>query len=281
MGNLVTLSLNMIPPSANFHPNALIQRLSLMPQLEILGITFSSHFPSGDIERQLSRTTLITTHVTLPSLRWFAFLGASAYLEALPPRITIPLLERLQVHFFNQLTYSIPNLQQLISAAGNPRLNTATLRFTMNYIVVMVYPYKGARMFTLEMSLAARHLDWQVACMAQVFHTLRTTFSVLEDLTLMYLRRSLSLEWNNEADRAQWRELLVSFDKVNTLQVDHELVWKLSHSLQPSEGESPTEQLPELQEISYPGTRPLRDAFTLFVDARQIAGHPITVIHPH
>src|SRR5713226_1941040 len=219
MGNLVTLSLSMIPPSAYFHPNALLLRLSLMPQLEIFGITFNSHFPSGDIKRQLLRTP-ITMHVTLPSLRWFAFHGASAYLEALLPRITVPLLERLQVNFLNQLTYSTPNLQQFMTAA-DLRLNTATLRFTMDCIVIMVYPpHKVARMFTLEMSLDSRHLDWQVACMAQVFHTLRTMFSVLEHLTLEYCRHSISSEWNNEADRTQWRELLGSFNNLKTLHVD-------------------------------------------------------------
>ena len=79
-------------------------------------------------------------HITLPSLHWFSFQGTIAYLEALLPRITIPLLESLQVCFFNQLTYSIPNLQQLMSAAGNLRFNTATLTFAMDYLVLIVYP---------------------------------------------------------------------------------------------------------------------------------------------
>ena len=40
MGNLVTLSLCLIPPSAYFHPDDLLQRLSHLPQLEILGVSF-------------------------------------------------------------------------------------------------------------------------------------------------------------------------------------------------------------------------------------------------
>ena len=78
MGNLVTLSLNSIPPSAYFHPSTLIQRLSLMPQLEILGILFNSHFPSRDIERQLFHKPIIS-RPTLSNLHWFGFQGASAY----------------------------------------------------------------------------------------------------------------------------------------------------------------------------------------------------------
>jgi len=280
MGNLVTLALNLIPPSAYFHPNALLQRLSVMPQLEILGITFNSHFPSGDIRRQLLRMP-ITMHATLPSLRWFAFQRASGYLEALLPRVTIPLLDRLQVLFFNQLTYSIPNLQQIISDAENLRLNNCTLSFGMEYLFVVVYPHKeaGLLLFTFQMNLGGKHLDWQVACAAQAFHMLRERFSELEDLTLEYRRHSISSEWNDEADRTQWRELLGSFNNLKTLCVDIELVGQLSRSLQPSDGESPTELLPELQELSYSGGS-LDDAFMPFVDARRKAGCPVALIRP-
>src|SRR5258708_3973365 len=275
MGNLVTLSLNKIPPSAYFHPNALLLRLSVMPQLEIFGIAFDSHSPSGDIEGQLLRTPIVTP----PSLRWFGFQGGIAYFEALLPRITTPPLETLQGKFFDQLTYSIPNLQQFMRAAGNLRLNAARLTCSMDCLVVTVYPHKGASMFTLEMELGGRHLNWQVACTAQVLHMLRARISVLEHLTLEYGRHSISSdsEWNNEADRIQWRELLGSFDNLRTLYVDLALVGQLSRSLQPSNGESPTELLPELQELSYTGGWYLHDAFTPFVDARRKAGCRMTV----
>ena len=278
MGNLVTLSLNMIPPSSYFHPNAMLQRLSLMPQLETLAITFNSHFPSGDIQRQLLRTPIMT-RATVPNLRWFAFQGASAYLEALLPWTTIPLLERLQVYFFNQLTYSILHLQQFMSTSGNLRLNTVELTFCDDCLWVAAYPHKEAKLFTLDMMLGGRHLDWQVACTAQVFHTLRTKFSVVEHLTLEYSRHVISSEWNDEADRTQWRELLGALGKVKTLCVDKALVEQLSRSLQPSKGELPTELLPELQELSCSELSFSLDAFMPFVDARQKAGRPVTVIH--
>ncbi|KAF8468671.1 hypothetical protein DFH94DRAFT_856853 [Russula ochroleuca] len=294
MGNLVTLSHNLIPHSAYFHPYALLQRLSLMPQLETLGIFFNSHFPSRDIERQLLRTR-ITTSVTLPNLQWLGFQGASAYLEALLSQVTIPLLETLQVYFFNQLTYSIPHLQQFISTAGNLRLEIATLSFLEDYVKMKAYPDKEAKMFALCVHLGGRHLDWQVASAARVFHTLGTIFSAVDHLTLESDRHVMSSEWNNEADRTQWRELLGSFVNVNTLSVGGELVGQLSHALQPGEGESPTELLPELHELHEPD-RPEppdepgelsdsamgapSDVFSSFIDARQKAGHPVSLIHP-
>jgi hypothetical protein len=277
MGNLITLSLSTIPPSAYFHPNALLQRLSLMPQLETLGITFHNYYPSRDVERQLMHMPIMM-RVTFPNLRWLAFQGASAYLEALLPWVTIPLLEKIQVYFFNQLTYSIPHLQQFMSTAGNLRPKTATLTFGKDYLHVKAYPHKGTRISTLSMLLSGRHLDWQVASTAQVFHTLGTVFSAVEHLTLESDRHFMSSEWNNEADPTQWRDLLGAFGNVKTLQVGYGLVEQLSRALQPGEGESPTELLTKLQELSYFSIGASHNEFTLFVDACQKAGRPITMV---
>ena len=277
MGNLVTLSLNQIPPSASFHPNALLQWLSLLPQLEILGISFNSHFPGRDIERQLLLTP-IRTRVTLPNLYWLGFQGASAYLEALLPWVTIPLLERLQVYFFNQMTYSLPQLQQFMSTARNLRLKTATLTFHEDYVNMKACPDMETKMFTLSVDLGGRRLNWQVASAAQISHALRTVFSAAEYLTLEYGKHFRSAEWIDEADRTQWRELFRSLDKVKTLHVDYRLVYQVSRALQPGEGESPAELLPELQELSYSAKGTLHNVFAVFIDARQKAGRPVTVI---
>ena len=39
--------------------------------------------------------------------------------------------------------------------------------------------------------------------------------SVVEDLTLDYRKDSILAEWDNEADRSQWRQLLRPFEKVS------------------------------------------------------------------
>ena len=279
MRNLVTLSLNLIPSSAYFHLDALLQRLSSIPQLKILGIIFNSPFLSRDIERQSSRIPR-TTQVALPNLRWLGFKGTSAYLEALLAHVTVPLLEKLQVYFFNQLSYSIPHLQQSMRAAENLRIKTITLSFREDYLNVRAYPYKGAKLYTLSTELSGRNVDWQVASAAQVFRELSTASSAVEHLTLEHARRIVSSEWHNEADRTQWRELLGSFRNVKTLFVDGEFVGQVSCALQPDEGESPTELLPELQELSYSAIDSSLDVFARFIDARQKAGRPVTMIRP-
>jgi hypothetical protein len=279
-GNLVTLNLGMIPRSVYFRPNALLQRLLLMPQLEILGIFFNSDILRGDMERQLLHTT-ITTRITLPNLRRFGFQGANAYLEALLPWITMPLLERLQVYFFNQPTYSIPHLQQLTDNTGNLRLKYARLTFYDDHVGMIVYPHKEAKMYTLDMSLIGRNFDWQVDSAAQVCRMLRTVLFEVEHLVLDYERHNISLWWGAVAHRTHWRELLGTFDNAKTLYLRFWLVEQLARALQSGEEESSTELLPELQELSYltvQGTGASYDAFAGFIDERQKAGRPVTVV---
>jgi hypothetical protein len=100
----------------------------------------------------------------------------------------------------------------------------------------------------------------------------------VERLTLKYDGPTISWRYI-EPDRTQWRELLGSFVNVKTLFVDGRLVEQLSGALQPGTGESPTELLPELQELSCPAMAPLFDAFTPFIDARQKAGSYVTMIN--
>ena len=192
MGNLVTLWLTSIPSSGFFHPNILLQRLSLMPQLETLGIAFSCYNPSR--ERQLLHTLIMMPRVTLPNLHWLMFTGTSAYLEALLSGITTPLLERFQACFCNRMIYFIPHLRQFMSTARNVRLKTATVSFREHRLWLEAYPHNGDRMYALQMALGGKHLDWQVVSAAQVFRALKAVFSTVEHLTFQYDRHFVSSE---------------------------------------------------------------------------------------
>jgi hypothetical protein len=279
---LVTLFLSPIPLSAYFPPNDFLSILAVLPQLEILGIAFLYPIPNRDVEWQLLHMPIMT-RVTLPNLRWFLFKGVCAYLEALLPHITTPLLEMLQIVFFNQLTISLPCLRQFTTTTEKLRFHCARLKFDEKTFSVGACPREwGAAIEPLFTTVDCAHLDWQVASLAQISTALRTIFSVVEDLTLEYSRSSISPEWHNEADRAQWRELLRSFSNVKTLSVPDGLIGELSRSLQLDDGESPTELLPELKELSFPASSESNpdadDAFTAFAQARQNAGHSFVLV---
>jgi len=276
--DVVTLSLQEIHSYANFRLNDLFDILSLLPQLESLTIGFHSPFPNRDVRTQLIQASNII-HLTLPNLRHFAFEGVSTYLEMLLPRMTAPLLGQLRVHFFNQLTFSVPCLRDFMSKSRNLRFNNATFSFYDWGIVVMLYPRERSRgMYALNMHVFCRHLDWQVSSVAQIFTVLSPVFSEVVDFTLVYSEHPSSPEWHYEADRAQWRDLLRSFSNVKTLFVPEGLTRELSRSLRPADGESPVDLLPDLKELEYSTYRSTSDVFSSFIDARQLAGRPVTLV---
>ena len=275
--SLVTLWLYMHHPSTYFHPNTLLRWLSFMPQLETLAVYFQFPVPNRDVKRQLTHMP-ITTPITLPNLHNLWFQGVGTYLEALVHRITAPRLEKLRIWFFNQLTFSVTRLLQIVNATENLTFESAKFLFSDKHLLVMVYPHEPEEgempVYALSIAVFCWHLDWQVSSAAQIFNSLSPLFSAVEHLTLQHEVHSQSPEEHNEADRTEWRQLLGSFRNAKTLRVDEGLVGELSRCLELDDGELPLELLPELQELIYFGSG---DAFTSFIDSRQDTGRPITL----
>jgi len=273
---LVVLTLTIGHPAAYFQPNILLQCISLMPQLEILVIHFLFPVPNRDVERQLIMQTVtpITTPITLPNLRRFWFRGASAYCEAIIRRIPAVYLEGLHIQFFEQLTYSVPHLVQFINTTENFRFDSVEIEFFDKRVCLDLYPREtGVSAFTIK--IFSWNLDWQVSSVAKLSIALNQLYSTVEHLFLEHKIHWQSSEEHNEVDRSEWRKLLSSFSNVKTLSVADGLVAGFSRCLHLEDGELPLELLPELQELTYSGSR---DAFIPFIDARQAAGRPVTLV---
>ena len=274
---LNTLCLFMAQPSTYFHPNTLLQWVSFMPQLETLAIRFPSPVPNCEIERQLSHIP-ITTAVTLPNLRIFSFSGVRTYLEGLICRVATPRLEMLRLNFSNQLTFSVPRCLQFVNATENLMFKSAKFKFADEKVEVKVYSQEEAEMYTLKIDVNCWHLDWQVSSAAQISNSLSPAFSAVEHLTLEHEAHVQSSEEHDEADPSEWRKLLGSFRNAKTLHIASGLVEELSCCLKTDGGELPLELLPELQELTYSGSGDTGNVFTSFVNARQDAGHPLTLV---
>ena len=238
---LVTLHLAIMHPSAYFQPNALLQWISFMPQLENLMIAFAFPVPNRDVKRQLTHTP-ITTHITLPNLRLFWFRGVSAYLEAVICRMTTPRLENMQIRLFKQLTFSVPRLSQFMDTTENIRFDEAVIMFQEKQIHVGM-SFREANTYSFVITVHCWHLDWQISSVAQICNALSQVFSAVERLTLRHYAHGQSSEEHNDVDRIEWHNLLRSFSNVKTLRVDNGLVKELSRSLQPDDGELPLEQI--------------------------------------
>ena len=273
---LSKLHLIMVHPPTYFHPNALLQSISLMPHLETLKMIFLFSIPNRDVERQLTHSPIIA-HITLPNLHCFHFQGVSTYLEALVHRITSPRLKELNINFFNQLTFSVPRLLQFIDTAEDLRFSNAVLTFSGKSVGARV-SHGESKVYSLGLVVKCCHLDWQASSMAQISSSLSQIFSAVEYLVLQHMVHNDSSEVHNEVDPTEWRQLLRSFSNVKTLRVEKGLFKDLSRCLELEDVEFPFELLPQLQELRYFGSSDTGDAFTSFVDTRRNAGRPITLV---
>jgi hypothetical protein len=273
---LVTLYLLRIPASAYFPPSHLRTQLSLMAQLETLFIEFQSPImiPNRDVESQ-SRQTPDMTQVTLPNLRWFEFRGLSAYSEGLVARISVPSLSFLHVEFFNQLSFTFSHLLQFTQSSENLRFTAVQVSFSARALSLHGFPWKWDT--PLELQIKCSHLDSQVASGVQLFGTLSPVLSVVEQVTFSYQEHNQSSESHSNVDRRQWRELLRPFTNVKTIHVQDDLVSQIFRSLPSEDGEPPLELLPDLEEVGHSGEGDVRDAFTTFLNERQVSGHPVSL----
>jgi hypothetical protein len=275
---LILLEMLNIPPSAYFQPSYLVERISSMPQLEGLSVGFTAPTPTRHVERQALHA-LTGMRLTLPNLRRLIFRGVNAYLEELLARINTPLLEDLKVRLFNQPSFTVSHLSQFINRTESLRPVFSQVFFYGDTVILSANSRQGDKVSHLSLAVVCRHIDWQVSAAAQIFNALVPILSLTVRLTLGYKEHDRSSEHHNEINRMQWRNVLRPFNGVKAIQIYENLIGHLSHSLQPEDGELPLEFLPELSELVYYKEGDPSDAFTPFIDARQIAGRPVVLIH--
>jgi len=276
---LVTLTLESVNPSADFSPNDLLKRLSLMYHLQSFAIDLNSSGLDYGVNGRLS----IMTHVNLPNLRSFAFQGQCAYLEALLPHLATPLLEKLYINLIDKLTLSVANLLPCIIPTENfiDKVSSAVLRFNVWHCRVVLYPDVGARMYSLCLQLNGLYFDGEVAFAAQVLHVIRPVLSEVVHLTLEYQKVGTIFgmtQGHSQPDHTSWREVLGAFGNVKTLSMHNDLVGEVSRSLRLDGGESSVDLLPELNKLECYGSGDTCDAFTPFIDARKNAGRPLILV---
>jgi hypothetical protein len=90
-------------------------------------------------------------------------------------------------------------------------------------------------------------------------------------------------QWLVNARNTQWLELLRRFTTVKSLSLSKESTPCVVPALQELSGERIMDVLPTLQSIFLPDSlllRPVKEALTQFLTARQLSGHPVAVNPP-
>jgi hypothetical protein len=271
--SLVTLSLSNIQSSSYIRPRLLVARILSLPQLRKLSIGFSTPIPRPSAERDLLGEP--GTPVTLSNLKTLTFRGVSAYLESLVTQIRAPLLERLDVMLFNQISFELPHLAHLINTTEGFKLPIARVLFHRNE-VSMLTSRQASRLSDgpCRIRVMCKQFDWQIDCVAQICSALIPALSgVPERFILDWHTEVLLSEWrDSEIDCTALIELLRPLIGVKELRIDNAvLLEELSRALQVDEvlGLDPG-FLPDLQYIVAGSNR-----FASFIDTRRVVGRPV------
>jgi len=195
--------------------------------------------------------------------------------------MTTPLLQALNVNFFNQLSFSVPRLLQFMITAEHLRFSRARLLFYHEGVfMILDNPLAGtglARLAYFRANIICRHLDWQVSSITQILNDLRPFLPPVADLTLDYREHALSSELHNDVDPTLWHKFLGSFRNAEILRVHKGLVGEVSRSLR-LDGEQLLELLPELKELVCPTGSVEDRSFAPFIHDREVACHPVKPI---
>jgi hypothetical protein len=273
---LSQLYLGNIPHSGYFSSEELVTCLSALRELDELSLQFESPLSRPD---RASRHPPPSTRSVLPALSILTFKGVSEYLEDLVARIDAPQLPWLDITFFNQIDFDVPQLVRFVSRTQKLKaVEKAHLAFRIDAAVVNLSSVTD-HYEHLSLEISCRELDWQVSSLEQLCTSFIPSISTPEDLYIYQFKDSKP-DWKDNIENALWLALLQPFTAVKNLHLSKEFAPRIVPALQELIGGRTTEVLPTLQNIlleEFQQSVPVQDAIRTFVAARQLSNHPVTV----
>lgn len=169
-----------------------------------------------------------------------------AYLENLVAQIDMPLLERLNLTFFFDLTFTLVNLTEFIHRTEGFGCRVARVVFNKDGASIDTGHYEQLDIWRLSLRVNCEPLDWQIDSATQVSIALGSVVSTVEELTLDLDAGGMAEDWENTLDSLVWHELLLPFIGVKKLHVGSLLTFELSQAMESAVGGLVFELLPEL-----------------------------------
>ena len=275
-GHLVTLELHRIPPTGYISPQAMATCLAALPRIDTFDLQFQLSIPLPE------RMRPPLTRIILPALTSFKFRGASEYLEDLVAQIDSPQIDRVLIVYFNQLVdFQVAQLPKFIERSffkmtlfkhaqvtlSSDRVSFDMCRHEFRHDEDHSTPCQPS----VKIVISCRGIDWQVWHMAQVLTHFSATLSNVIRLKLECPDRKYT-----QLECSEWLLLLRQFSAVQTLHASRKLAKHVSLALEDIPQETVTEVLPSLNSIALQGQR--ASSVENFITARQLFGHPVTVI---
>jgi hypothetical protein len=276
--DLVSLSLDFIPPSGYISPEAIFPILSALTKLKSLRFRFKIPFSTHGA----SQRPPALTRVVLPALTEFSFYGSSGYLVDILSRIDAPLDCIIATFPHNIVVSDIPLLRDFIyrkKILNAP--HRAEIHFSNFDSIISLFQRKGDvdfQVLSLAIPCSYYALSSLISSLAQLFPPLPS----LEHLGIYkYRSDDNSSMWHRKVDTTLWTELLRLYITVKDLVLDELFVLSLAPTLQEL-GEQGTEILPALQNIFIEGFQSsgqVPGGIAKFIAARERSGRPVIVHH--
>ncbi|KAI9463372.1 hypothetical protein F5148DRAFT_200384 [Russula earlei] len=267
---LVLLRLWDIPDSGYLSPQDLGTALSVMSRLESLYLGFKSRlYPATRPPPSLPRSVL-------PNLTFLTFCGVHAYLEDLLVQIEAPRLRYIDIVFFMDLHFVLPELHQLISQVEwFKACDRAIVRASHDAIQFSIFRVTN-HFPKLSLEISCRELVGQLSSLAQVCSSF---FPLLSNLVQLEIMDDVSRR-TNDMEITRWLELLDPFIAVKDLCLSRQVMPHVCQALEEIGEERVTDVLPALQDIFLKVLEPLEfvpKCIERFVAARKLSGHPVAV----
>ena len=208
--DLVHLILYGIPHSGYFSPETIVTRLAVMPNLNYLTISFQSPLSRPHRENRRPPPSIRTV---LPALTRIEFKGASEYLEDFVSRIDTPLLDSIDITFFHQLIFDIPQLAQFLGRSTRfQELKEAHVGFAYNVVHVETHPPRGLSSKRTGLGISCKALDWQLSSLEQVITSFYPSIYTVDRLYIH--KRRPQTQRQLDLENLQWLEIFHPFTAV-------------------------------------------------------------------
>ena len=276
--HLVRLWYDNIPHSGYIPPQAMVTGLSALTRLESLSLTFLS---LQDLPERSIRDPPPHTRILLPAFTNLRFLGASEYMEVLATQIDAPSLESLETTLFYQGVLEVSELGKFVRRADKLSLvDRAKVTFKPDYISVKLSQELLAGRIdpnTLMLKPSLPEWDFRPLNLAKFCASLFPTYPPFECLEI-----AVPFMWQDVIDDPdpQWLELLRLFNTVKHLRLYGPVTSRVFKLLRGLPVEQFMEVLPALEIVFIPDLDylgPVKEDISVFIDARQLSGHPVSI----
>jgi len=278
--NLVHLRYDNIPPSGYISPQAIVACLSALTRLETLSLM--SQLPESRPDKA-TRIPPSHTRTLLPALTCLRFQGIPEDIQDLVAQIDAPLLKGMTIVLFHQKVLEISELSKFVRRADKLSLvDRAEVTFRFDRISVTLSEELLRRRVnpkTLILKPECLKSNLWLSYLARFCSSCLPTLSPFESLHIHVPTR---FTWQDVVDypNPRWLEFLRLFHTVKDLRLSRSVAPDVVQALKGLPVEQVAEVLPVLENVFITDLKPfgpVKEAISEFADARQLAGHPVSI----